>query len=97
VRGLFKPMTPPPANGSEAGVAESGEQATTVGGRGARLGKANRVPDIDNIEAVVDPVEREAAKKLQQAVQRIKANRERRNSPVRGGPGSSTPEPRRDW
>jgi hypothetical protein len=94
---LFQPMTSTPVNGGTAGASEGGEQATSNGGRGVKLGKASRVPDIESIDAIVDPVEREAAQKLQQAVQRIKANRERRNSPARGGPGSSASEPRRDW
>jgi hypothetical protein len=56
------------------------------------------VPDFDNPEAITSPTEREAVLKLQQAVQRIKANRERRgNTPVRPGPGSASGDTKRDW
>jgi hypothetical protein len=96
---LFQPgPTPPstPKNKPVAGAA-SGDQDGPLGGSATRLGKTGKVPDVDDIDAIADPKEREAALKLRQAVQRIKANRERRGNPTRGGSGSSQSPTRRDW
>jgi len=71
------------------GGVEGGSRA----GNGTKLGKPNHVPDLDTTGAV----EREAAQKLQQAIERIKANRERRARPTRSGAGSAPTETRRDW
>jgi hypothetical protein len=93
---LFQPATDPrnlPKDKSTQGAA-SGDRDGPLGGSATRLGQTGRVPDFENIK---EPVERDAALKLQQAVQRIKANRERRGNPVRGGSGSPVNETRRDW
>jgi hypothetical protein len=97
---LFKPATSPPSNsaGRSSTGASSGDQDGPLGGRATRLGKTGRVPDFDNPDAITSPTEREAVLKLQQAVQRIKANRERRgNTPVRPGSGSPGTDTKRDW
>ena len=97
---LFQPETSPPnssPNKNSTG-ASSGAQDGPLGGSATRLGKTGRVPDFHNLEAITNPTEREAALKLQQAVQRIKANRERRsNGPVRPGNGSPGADTKRDW
>src|SRR5262249_10655668 len=97
---LFQPATSPPSNSTSTSStgASSGDRDGPLGGRATRLGKTGRVPDFDNLEAITSPTEREAVLKLQQAVQRIKANRERRgNSPVRPGAGSPAADTKRAW
>ena len=97
---LFQPATSPPSNSTSTNStgASSGDRDGPLGGSAMRLGKTGRVPDFDNLEAITSPTEREAVLKLQQAVQRIKANRERRgNSPVRPGSGSPGTDTKRDW
>jgi hypothetical protein len=70
-----------------------------MAGSSSRLGKSGgKAPDLQDIDSIADPVEREAARKLQQAVQRIKANRDRRIMPVPGGKGeAAATDARRDW
>ena len=66
-------------------------------GRAERLGATGRVPDQDDPDKNLNRAEQDAAVKLRQAVQRIKADRERRGEPVRGGTGSADTETKRDW
>ena len=68
-----------------------------LAGGSTRLGKSGRVPDVDDLDAIRDPAEREAVEKLQQAVRRIKASRDRRANPNMKGLGPRSQETRRDW
>jgi hypothetical protein len=97
VSGLFQLTTFTTANAQLAGSPANGDQSSSAGGRAKKLARSGKVPDIDDIDAIADPTERKAAQKLQQAVQRIKANRDRRANPVHGGPGSAESDTRRDW
>jgi hypothetical protein len=97
---LFQPESPsptikPPDAGTAAGA--SNVEGPMAGGS-SKLGKGGKAPDVDDLDAIADPVEREAARQLQQAVQRIKAARDRRTSTVIGGKGNPVPSgTRRDW
>jgi hypothetical protein len=94
---LFKPQTAPASAKPNPTGSASGSSEGPIGGLATRLGKASKVPDIDDIDAIADPTEREAAKKLLQAVQRIKANRDRRSNPSKGWRGAAGSDTRRDW
>jgi hypothetical protein len=97
---LFQPQSAPAGNKppDDKGAAAGGTQEGPTAGSSSRLGKSGKAPDLKDIDSIADPVEREAARKLQQAVQRIKANRDRRIMPARGGKGDATStDTRRDW
>ena len=97
VAGLFHPSTSTTANSQPTGSSAHSDRSSSGGGPAKKLADSGKVPDLDDIGAIADPVEREAAQKLQRAVQRIKANRDRRANPLRGGPGSAPYGTRRDW
>lgn len=88
---LFQPESP---HAPDQGGAPQGPKA----GSSRRLAAAGEAPDLTDVDAIADPVEREAARRLRQAVQRIQAGRDRR--PARGPQGRPVDldgERRRDW
>jgi hypothetical protein len=97
---LFQPQTAPAGNKppDDKGAAAGGSQEGPMAGSSTKLGQSGKAPDLKDVDSIADPVEREAARKLQQAVQRIKANRDRRVVPARSGKGDATAtDTRRDW
>jgi hypothetical protein len=97
---LFQPETTPPIGAKptdQRGVAQGGSIEGAGAGSSPRLGKGGKALDVNDVDAIADPVEREAARKLQMAVQRIKANRDRRIVPNPSGRGDASKDGRRDW
>jgi hypothetical protein len=95
---LFKPEEAAPDRDKNKRSAEAsgGGSEGAPAGNADRLGKTGRSPDKDDSE-VMTRTEKEAAANLRHAVQRIKADRERRGEPVQRDAGSSAPETKRDW
>jgi hypothetical protein len=97
---LFEPQTPPPPQTREdhPGAAALGGAPGQRPGSSTKLGQASGARDRYDIEDIADPVEREAARRLQQIIQRIKSNRDRRPVPAGKVTGNASEEDwRRDW
>jgi hypothetical protein len=91
---LFRPGNPTPTerNGRGNGGASSGEARRAAGQAGA-------APDTDETDGTGDPLERAAARRLRQAVQRIQGARQGRQPPPAAGNRDAPPDAdrRRDW
>jgi hypothetical protein len=87
---LFRPGSTPSTAGSAGPALKRNAEGTLS------RGEPGRAPE--RIEDITDPVERAAAQRLQQAIQRIQTNRDRhapKPSAGRGDPANQ--DQRRDW
>ena len=95
---LFKPDKTDTRPSSNTGTGGAGTADGKKPGLAARLGVGGKTFHPQDFDAIADPVERSAAKRLQEAIKRIQANRDRRLKLMR--PGQSDPADqtgRRDW
>jgi hypothetical protein len=94
---LFKPDKSDDRPASSTGTGGAGSMDGQKPGHSAKLGVGSKVFQPQDLDAIADPVERAAAKRLQEAIKRIQANRDRRLKLIPGLGDTANLTGRRDW